>query len=326
MFGPVRLLARYADCIWRFRTELERIARERDVEIIYAAMAFSWIAATSVARALGVPIVWRAGGTECSPVTRGLLAAWARSHRPDHLICNGDSVERMFGPLIGAPTTVIRNGLDHRQFDPQLAPAEGTRSGRPIVIGFAGRLAPQKRPQDFIAAAARFASRSDVTFLLAGDGSRQSEYVELVRRTRAPVQMVGFVRDMRAFYAACDVFVLPSRSEGCPNVVLEAMAMGTAVVSADSPATREILTHGREGLLYPVGDVDALAAHLDRLVHQAELWRSLIARGFERVHEFSAAECAARTAALLREIATSRSPRRIRAQTPRTGLLASSQA
>lgn len=321
VFGAVGTLARYLDCIRQFRAELQRIARERDIEVIYAAMAFSWIAATSVARALDLPIVWRAGGTECSRATRAILAAWARRNRPDHLICNGRSVARMFGPLIGAPTTVIRNGLDSSHFGFGAAPQRVPAHRDHIVIGFAGRLVPQKRPEDFIEAAARCPCRN-VTFLVAGDGSRRERYVELARRHGAPIQMVGFVRDMRAFYSACDVFVLPSRSEGCPNVVLEAMAMGAAVIAADAPATREIITHGRDGLLYPIGDVGALAAHMTSLVQMPDLRRSLIERAAERAREFSATECAARTAALLREIATARSPRRTPAPSRDTGLLA----
>lgn len=321
------LLRRYVECVLRFRTELMRIVRERNVDIIVAAMAFSWISATRVARALGVPIVWRAGGTECSPIERMILGAWAHWNRPDYLICNGRSVARMFGALIGAPTTVIRNGLDHAQFYPGAASPNLLRSPRArTVVGFAGRLVPQKRPEDFIAAASRFAGRDDVSFLFAGDGSQREHYIDLVRSSGAPIDAVGFVRDIRAFYAACDVFVLPSRSEGCPNVVLEAMAMGAAVVAADAPATREIVTHGHDGLLYPIGDVEALVGQLGVLIDSPYRRHSLVARAFERVRDFSARECAARTASLLREIAEGWSRQRHPVRPPHTDLLVSTPA
>jgi glycosyltransferase involved in cell wall biosynthesis len=323
----LRALRRYTECVLRFRRELTRIAQEQRIDVIIAAMAFSWVSATKVARALDVPIVWRAGGTELTPMERVILGAWARWNPPDQLICNGDSVARMFGGLIGAPTSVIRNGLDHRQFHPGAASPETVRApdGR-IVIGFAGRLVPQKRPQDFIAAASRLAKRDDVAFLVAGDGSQREQYLELARRAGAPIEAVGYVHDIRAFYAACDVLVLPSRSEGCPNVVLEAMAMETAVIAADAAATREIVTHGRDGLLYPIGDVDALVAHLTSIVERPLRRASLIERALERVRDFSAHECAARTAALLREIATARPRRSLRAQPPDTDLLVSHPA
>lgn len=307
----LRLIDRYVRCIRRFRRELARVVREREIDIVVAAMAYSWIAATPVARAHALPIVWRAGGTECSPIERRILAGWARWNRPDWLICNGRSVEQVFAPIIGAPSSVIRNGIDTRQFFPGAAARNSLRPpGARVVIGFAGRLVPQKRPEDFIAAAARLAHRDDTAFLFAGDGSRRDHYRELAERAGArTLHDVGFLRDMRAFYAACDVLVLPSRSEGCPNVVLEAMAMGTTVVAANAPATREIVTHGADGLLYPVGDVGALVTHLSTLIAQPDWQRMLTARALKRVRDFSAHECAARTAALLREIVSKRSVR-----------------
>lgn len=321
-FARLGLIRRYLQCIERFRGELARIARERDVDIIVAAMAYSWFAATGVARRLGVPIVWRAGGTECSRFERVLLAGWARWNRPDWLICNGDTVERTFGPLVGAPSSVIRNGLDMRQFYPGAASPNGLRSPHArIVIGFAGRLVPQKRPEDFITAAARFAAHEDIAFLFAGDGSRRMRYSELARRRGATtIEVTGFVRDMRAFYAACDILVLPSRSEGCPNVVLEAMAMGAVVVAANAPATREIVTDGVDGILYPVGDVDALVHHLAALSERPDWRRMLASRAMARVRDFSAHECAARTASLLRAIVASRSTRPFPARVQRMEL------
>jgi glycosyltransferase involved in cell wall biosynthesis len=288
------------------------VIREREIEIVYAAMAFSWVAATPVARAFGIPIIWRAGGTECSGGTRHVLRAWARWSPPDLLVCNGESVRRLYEPTIGTPALVIRNGLDARQWHVGAGDGSALRPpGAKLVIGFAARMVPQKRPEDFIAAAARFADRDDVAFLMAGDGSRRAEYEELIRTSGArTVHVTGFVHEMRDFYAACDVLVLPSRSEGCPNVVLEAMAMGVAVVAADAPATREIVASGSDGLLYPIGDLDALQGALTLMIDRPDWRRMLVARGHQRVGRLTARECAARTADLLREIASSQSRRR----------------
>ncbi|HVK72976.1 MAG TPA: glycosyltransferase [Kofleriaceae bacterium] len=302
---------RYVRCCLDLRAEIARLIRERRIDVVLAAMAFSWVAATPVARALGVPIVWRAGGTECAPVERRILSVWARWNKPDHLICNGDAVRRTYGPLIDAPASIIRNGLDSRQFHPAAGdPARLRPPGARVVIGFAARLVPQKRPEDFIAAAARHAHRDDVAFLLAGDGSRRPLYAAMAREAGArTLHVTGYLPDMRDFYAACDVLVLPSRSEGCPNVVLEAMAMRTAVVAADVPAVREIVTSGLDGVLYPLGDIDALHGVLTSLLDQPERRQLLIARAARRVAQLTARSCAARTAAVLRDVVASRAPR-----------------
>lgn len=303
----------YARCLRDCRQELEHVVRERAIEVIFAAMPFSWIVATEVARRLDLPIVWRAGGTECSPALRRLLAMWAQRQRPDVLVCNGDAVKRFYGPLIGAPTVTIRNGVDADQF----FPGAGTRqllrpAGVRLVFGFAGRLVAQKRPQDFIAAARRFADRADVAFLIAGEGSLRADCEALARGAGAAnVHVLGYVGDMRDFYAACDVLVLPSRSEGCPNVVLEAMAMKTAVIAADAAATRELVTSGVDGLLYEIGDVDALAGAMHRLLTEPESRRVLVERAYRRsCTHLSAGACASWTAHLLRSVAAGREWRR----------------
>src|SRR5690606_36016433 len=222
----------------------------------------------------------------------------------------GDAVGQLYRPLVGAPTEMIRNGVDDDQFRPGAGDGRRLRPpGARVVVGFAGRLVPQKRPEDFIAAAAHVAAiRPDVAFLMAGDGSRREAYVAEARRAGAhTLTVTGYVADMRDFYAACDVLVLPSRSEGCPNVVLEAMAMKTAVIAADTPSVREILTHDRHGLLYPVGDVAALVGALERLFDEGSLRRTLVERAYRRIRsELNARVCAGRTAAILRRVAGAR--------------------
>lgn len=316
------LAARYARCWHRSRIEIDRLLREEQIDVVFAAMAFSWVVATPIARRLGIPVVWRAGGTECSPAQRYLLAAWARAYRPDRLVCNGEAVRRVYEPLIGTPGITIRNGIDETQFYPGAGDHTALRPpAARLVIGFAGRLVEQKRPEDFIAAAARFADREDVVFLIAGDGSRRARYEEMARAAGArTLRVLGFVHDMRDFYAACDALVLPSRAEGCPNVVLEAMAMKTAVIAADMPATREIVTTGVDGLLYPIGDHDALEAALLQLIDQP-LWRRvLVERGYRRVCQLTARACARQTAWVLRDVAADRPPAQLPATSARTAL------
>jgi glycosyltransferase involved in cell wall biosynthesis len=83
--------------------------------------------------------------------------------------------------------------------------------------------------------------------------------------------------------AQSSIFVLPSRFEGFPNALLEAMAMGAAVVSTDCDhGPREIITHDEDGLLVPVDDVDALATAIGGLIAH-EQRRGRIAAQAQRV-------------------------------------------
>jgi len=303
------LPARYYRCVRRIEAEIRRVVVQRRIDVIFAAMAFSWVAATPIARRLGVPIVWRAGGTEGNPFERLALRLWARRHPPDLLVCCGEGVRESFAPLIPAPAVVVPNGVDTERFHPRVAAPNWYRPpGASVVIGFGARLAPQKRPEDVIEAAARLAvDYPDAAFVIAGEGSRRPEYEALARRlgVERSVRFVGYVPDMRSFYASVDIVVLPSRSEGCPNVVLESMAMRRALVVSDSVGTREVVTDGVNGLMYPVGDIGALTAALRRLVENPALRASVARRGYVRaLRSFDAQASAMRLAGVLRRVLT----------------------
>jgi glycosyltransferase involved in cell wall biosynthesis len=305
--GLERLMlpARYLRCVRRVAEDVRRVATERRADIIYAAMAFSWVAATPVARRLGIPIVWRAGGTEGTLFERLALRVWAAFNPPDLLVCCGEGVRRMFAPLIPTPALVVPNGVDTERFNPKAgAPPLYRPPGASVVIGFGARLAPQKRPEDVIHAAAVLArAYPEAAFVIAGEGSRRPEYEALARSLGVAntVRFTGYVADMRSFYASVDIVVLPSRSEGCPNVVLESMAMRRALVVSDSVGSREVVTDGTNGLLYPIGDVGALTAALRRLLDDPILRATLARRGHERaVRSFDAQASAARLAGVLR--------------------------
>jgi glycosyltransferase involved in cell wall biosynthesis len=306
--GAARLAVpwRYVRGWRRLSRVIEEVGRARSVDVIFAALAFGWIAATPAARKLGVPVVWRAGGTELTSIQHGLLRAATTLWRPDLLVCCSQAVRRRYEPILGAPTEVVFNGVDSEWFRPQAGDASRLRPpGARLVVGFAARMSAQKRPHDFVELAARLATRyPDVEFLAAGEGPDR-EATEALARQRgvSRLRFLGYVADMHSFYRACDIFVLPSRSEGAPNVVLEAMAMRRAVVASDVPATREIVRDGRDGFIVPIGDVDALERCVARLIEEPELRAALADSALERVRtSFSAQACARKTATLLRSV------------------------
>jgi glycogen synthase len=303
--GRLGLPARYLRCFRRVSAQVLRLIRQRRIDIIYAAMAFSWIAATPIARELGIPIVWRAGGTEGGLLERLALRLWAGVNPPDLLVCCGEDVRRVFAPLIPAPAVVVPNGVDTERFRPRSgAPVWYRPPGAKVVIGFGARLAPQKRPEDIIRAAAMLApAYPEAAFIIAGEGSRRLEYEALAQSlgVERAVRFVGYVPDMRSFYESVDIVVLPSRSEGCPNVVLESMATGRALVVSDSAGSREVVTDGDTGLVFPIGDVGALAGALRRLLDDPGLRVTLAQRGHEKaVRSFDARASAARLGGVLR--------------------------
>jgi glycosyltransferase involved in cell wall biosynthesis len=132
---------------------------------------------------------------------------------------------------------------------------------RPVVLA-AGRLHHVKGFDDLLRAFARLRERTDARLLVFGEGKARPELEGLVQSLglSAHVQLPGRVGTLAPWMARADLFVLSSRREGLPAVLIEALAIGMNVVSTRCPSgPEEILENGRWGRLVPVGDVEALA-------------------------------------------------------------------
>jgi glycosyltransferase involved in cell wall biosynthesis len=158
---------------------------------------------------------------------------------------------------------VIPNGVE---VPPLPTPAQRAEARRgfglsgPVVV-FVGRLEAQKNVALLLAAWARAAPAA--TLLVVGDGP---ERPALERLGTASVRFCGAVEDARPHLRAADVFVLPSRSEGIPNALLEAMAHGVASIGTAVAGTQRILDRPGLGLLVTSEDEAALAGALLRLL------------------------------------------------------------
>jgi glycosyltransferase involved in cell wall biosynthesis len=136
----------------------------------------------------------------------------------------------------------------------------------PVIVG-AGRFQRQKDFPTLIRAFALLRRRRPCRLLLLGDGGGRAALERLVRESglARDIDLPGFQSPLYPWLAAADLFVLSSAWEGSPNVLTEAMALGTPVVATDCPSgPRELLAGGRHGPLVPLGDPAALADAMDR--------------------------------------------------------------
>jgi glycosyltransferase involved in cell wall biosynthesis len=183
---------------------------------------------------------------------------------------------------------VICNGIDLGSFCP---PADN-RSGRtgPVRLVFAGRITTQKGIETILDALAHEAMRGlDWHLDVAGDGPMLEEY-----RSRAEelglsqrITWHGWLDrpEVRTLYGSADVLVFPSRYEGMPNVVLEALGCGLPVVGTRIAGTEELVQEGRNGFLVEVDDPGALADRVATLVRDGELRRRMGAEARRFVEE-----------------------------------------
>ena len=141
--------------------------------------------------------------------------------------------------------------------------------GAPPVIMAVGRLAPAKDYPTLLRAFAKLRSMRPCRLLILGDGSLLQDLTTLAHRLEigSDVEFLGFKINPYAAMSKAALLVLSSRWEGSPNVLVEAMACGLPVVSTDCPSgPREILDGGRYGALVPMGDPDALAAAMSKVL------------------------------------------------------------
>jgi glycosyltransferase involved in cell wall biosynthesis len=139
----------------------------------------------------------------------------------------------------------------------------------------AGRLAAEKRFDLLLEAFARCApSRPGWRLAIAGGGPLRQDLEALAEQLGVAdrVLFVGRIEHLDEWYSACEIFVLSSQFEGFPNVLLEAMGHGMAVVSFDCPTgPRDLITHAENGLLAKHLDVADLASALGRLMDDRAL-------------------------------------------------------
>ena len=179
---------------------------------------------------------------------------------------------------------LIPNGVDTHRF----APPAGERRravGDPYQVLYVGRLSREKNLSTLLQAAGSLRERCPVRVILVGDGPLRDTLAAEARAAGVSVDFRGVV-DQRALppiYAAADVFVLASFTEGHPKVLLEAMSAGLPCIASDCDGNRSIVTPKDNGLIFDPHRPSDLAASLERVLTDHALARGLGATARETV-------------------------------------------
>jgi glycosyltransferase involved in cell wall biosynthesis len=195
-------------------------------------------------------------------------------------------IESLFGLRAGS-IRVIHNAVP----DCGLRPTERLRAGP--TVGTIGRLDTQKGHDLLVRALPQL---PDVTAVIVGDGPERDTVTALARELGVTDRLVltGWRDDARDVLTTFDVFALPSRFEGFPLVLLEAMLASRPVVAADVGSVSEAIVDGETGLLVDAGDVDALAAGISTLLADEPRRRALGAAARKRVLDNFSPDAAAK--------------------------------
>ncbi|MFN3168337.1 MAG: glycosyltransferase [Phycisphaeraceae bacterium] len=263
---------------------------DRGITHVHAHMAHvPTTVAMHTAEALGVPFSFTGHAAD---LFRDRSALRTKLRRAAFVACISHWHRDFYNELVPRPDSaypVVRCGVDVQQFKPDDA---GERNGLLTV----GRLVRKKGFDLLIDAMAKLDQHT--TLAIVGDGPERDALQQQIDRLGLGdrVALVGAKANhqVRAMMQRAEAFVLPCRvaedgdRDGIPVVLMEAMASGLAVVSGDLPTIRELVEHGRTGLMVEPGDVEALAVAMDRLASDPPLVAQLAAAGRQRVvDEFS---------------------------------------
>jgi glycosyltransferase involved in cell wall biosynthesis len=317
-YNPTKLFA-YSRSILGELRNLRATFRTLTPDLIHAHTVRAGIVATAATLGTNTPIVWHNHDMlPTHPLTFAIR--WlAHSSRRIRVVGCSAAAARSLRPLRrnGIEPTVIHNGIElacgrfneesrnHKREELGLSPAE-------CAIGIVGQLTPRKGHLELIRAFVDVRARLPHSVLIICGRpifNRDEEYLARLHREVKRLGLVNCVRflgqraDAPEVIGALDVFVLNSKKEPFALTLIEAMAMGTAVVATNCGGPTEIIRHNVDGEIVEVGDQRALVSAIVRLGRDPDLRQRYCAAAEERVRrEHSREKYLARWVKLYREV------------------------
>jgi glycosyltransferase involved in cell wall biosynthesis len=281
--------------------------QQRGIDIVQTTLLWADLIGSLAAKLAGVPAVfsWETVSHEGDPFHNNFQrrAGYRLAMRGvDRIIPVSQEIKRSLMRRRGIPERkiqVIPYGVDlekYRPGDHQAALQKRQELGisvEAILIGVFARLEPPKGHRFFVEAFPAIVEQYPrVRAIFAGEGSLRADLEAAVRTQGMSnyLMFLGARNDVNELLGAIDLVVLPSVSEGLPNVVLEAMAAQKPVVATAVGGIPEVVRHGENGYLVPPADASALQNIILQCLSERERWPYLARQGRRTVEtEFSLA-------------------------------------
>lgn len=282
--------------------QLRRYVREHGIRLVHAFDVPMCAWGVPAAAWAGVPVILSSQLSFRDPrlaaAAQHRLLRWG-DRLATHFFVNSQAVLEHMVRDEGIPPEKLF--LAHNGVDTDLFHAAGRQEqAGQVVVGALCALRPEKQLEQLIAAFAQIRDTA-AQLLIVGSG-REEERLRRMAEERGVMARCRFVpatRQVPEWLRRMDIFALTSGTESFPNALLEAMACGCAVVAANVGGVGELVTDGETGLLFPGGEIAALAERLERLVADAAERKRLGAAAARLAREnFSAGGYAGKLAGL----------------------------
>lgn len=254
--------------------------------------------AVAVGKFFGAKVILGVSNSEMHEVERKKNKTFTKFYRKniyglaDLVIAVSEDLAREVEDLYKLTSVkTVYNGIDIEDIRTKSnapPPHEYFQGDFPILVS-AGRLAPQKEYKHLLEAFAVVNETVEARLVMVGEGELKDELVRTAQAlgVHGKTAMVG-QRESYPYIRHGDVFVSSSLHEGMPNAILEAMALGTPVVSTDCDyGPREIIEHGKNGLLVPVSNPTKLASAVLMLIQNRKLRLNIAAEAEKRAQYFT---------------------------------------
>ncbi len=281
---------------WQFFTAVSRLKqcfKEQQPQVMQSFLFHANVIGTMAAHRARVPNIVTGIRVADPSRWRQRVERWL-APRVDQMVCVSQGVETFCRHTCRFPEAklqVIPNGIE-LESSAHVTPARltelGLATGRRALL-FVGRLNRQKGLDWLIRDVLPdlLAALPEHDLVLVGDGPERQELMRLAAAggIAARVHFVGWRPDVPAIMAAADVLLLPSRYEGMPNVVLEAMAIGLPIVATRAEGVAELLGAAAEEQACAADDVDGFRERVVRLIADQPFSRQMIGQNRTRAEQ-----------------------------------------
>ena len=260
--------------------EVKNLLKQQSVELVHAHGTRANSNVLCAARSLGIPVIYTVHGwsfhPDQKPLTRKIRIMgekYLTSKTNLNISVSASNQQSGKQYISSFNSIVINNGIDLKKFNPA-NPHNDIRSelkipADKILVLFIARFTSHKQPLALIEAFAKsYQQNPKLHLLMVGDGDQKDEAKNLIRRLKMQdhITLEAFRQDVPDVLASADIFVLPSLWEGLPIGLLEALAMGKAVIATNVDGTSEIIENEKNGLLVDTGNlISNLASSLVEL-------------------------------------------------------------